>query len=229
LLTVATFITGGDFPLPGGAAGGFALLLLLAAAAIIGSATWIATWSRPQSSTALAPRAYGQPPTPRTSEGMTSEVMSRRKTRERSFMVRWSHLTSRCRMCTVGSLPRQPHPVGVVAGGDDRSGVVARAIRVPDRELQPMALLVAAYLLLVSSSFATMRLRSEVGHVTVLRTLPLPSWRQLTGLVTPRAVTQTLVLLGGLLSFRIARPGGDATFYIILAMCLPLGHCWRNL
>lgn len=80
---------------------------------------------------------------------------------------------------------------------------------------------VVTYLLLLFAGVQAMRFRSELNHITLLRTLPVPGRRQVIELVIPRALWLSAVLGAGIASFWIGRPIENPSLSFAVALSLP--------
>lgn len=158
-------------------------------------------------------------------EGMAGEAARQRPPKSRSLRVPW-------RGCDYAFL--YAYLAEQLHGGFARRLLWLLVILAPaagarfippeagDRTVSLLPGPVAAYILLLSASFMSMRFRGEVGHIALLRSLPLRTWRLVLGLMLPRA----LGLAGGLMlavgAFWAGRPVAHPGPYVVVLMCLPL-------
>lgn len=101
-------------------------------------------------------------------------------------------------------------------------GILAMLVRVPDATVRLAPGPLVAYILLLVSSFHSLRFRSELNHVALLRTLPIRASRQLLGLIVPRALAYSAFFIGGIVAFWVGHPISDAGMHLATAMCVPL-------
>lgn len=222
-LSVAALVTGDPQPIPGGPWASVALMGVLAAAAmavvcLLDRDVVEATIEHSARVTRMRAAARSQ-----DLEQMAGERFREANGRQRSLVLDWQN-------------PKLAQLYRALAEASHGSGwrwlgwgavlvapaVAARLMPVGDEGLRMIPGPVAAYALLLVSSFQSLRFRSELGHMALLRSLPVATWRQLLGLTLPRALFQALFLMGCLASFWLGRPSAGADLSLAVGLCLPL-------
>jgi hypothetical protein len=222
-LCVASVVTGDPLPFPGGPWAGVGLVATLALAAmgivcLLDRDVVEATLEHSARVMRLREAARAQ-----DLEQLAGERFREANPRQRSVLVGWHD-------------PRLAQPYRVLAEMSHGSawrwvgwalvlvaaGFAARVLPLSDEALRLIPGPAAAYLLLLVSSFQSLRFRSELGHVILLRSLPLATWQQVLGLTLPRALLQALFLMGCLASFWLGRPSVRPDLSLSVGLCLPL-------
>lgn len=220
LLSVASFVTGDPAPIAGSAAATLGFLAVLAASCILAVVRLDrdvveATIEHSARVSRMRKAAREQ-----DAERMMGESL-RVRSRGRSLRVSWrrsdlaliykglaeSAHGSPLRWVGIAALVLAPAFLARLAPGDE----IARYAPGP----------VVTYLLLLFAGVQAMRFRSELNHITLLRTLPVPGRRQVLALVIPRALWLSAVLGAGIASFWLGRPIQNASLSFAVAISLP--------
>lgn len=155
-------------------------------------------------------------------ERMMGEALRGRKPRDKSLVVNWR---SPSLALAYKALAEASHATPIRWLGwllvIAAPAPIARFLPTSDQHLPILLGPVMAYVLLLTSSFHSLRMRSEIAHVSLLRTLPLPPWRQLLGMVLPRALLQSAGLMLAVIALWVGRPSVDPTNYIGIILSLP--------
>lgn len=100
--------------------------------------------------------------------------------------------------------------------------VAARLLPVEPETLRHVPGPVVAYLLLLVAGFHALRFRSELNHIALLRAAPSAPWRQVLGLVLPRAAAYAAFLAAAVAAFWLGSPVTPASTHVAVALCVPL-------
>ncbi len=220
VLSVASFITGDPSPI-GSAAGDIALLFVLAGGCLVGVCALDqdvieTTIEHSVRVSRLRAAARSQ-----DVERILGERMRDNGKGRRSFLVSWrspqlafmyknlAELSHGGRFKLLGYvlLMGVGAPLAMIMPNDQ----IARYAPGP----------VVAYLLLLFAGVQSMRVRSELNHSVLLRTLPLPPWRQVLDLVLPRTLLQSLLIMGAMGCFWLGRPIPNSGLNLGVALTVP--------
>jgi hypothetical protein len=230
LLAVAAFVTGEGHPLLASPVASMSLLLLLAAVCTVGVCVLdrdVAEATLEHSARVARMRAAARS---QDIERMTGESLREGSSNHRSLILRWRE-------------PSLALPYKLIAetlhGNRWQWGAwllvmvglafLARLLSGDELLLRSLPGPAAAYVLLLSSSFQGLRFRSELTHITLLRTFPIAASRQLLGLTAPRALLHSALLLAGMLCFWLGHPLRGVHLSVAVACCLPLGSITSGL
>ncbi len=108
-------------------------------------------------------------------------------------------------------------------------GLLATWLPLDDDVLRVLVGPVAGYTLFLLASFHALRFRAELGHIALLRALPVPDWQVLAGLSLPRPLAHSVGVVAALIGIGIARPGVAPDMLLAVAMCVPLAACTSSL
>lgn len=100
--------------------------------------------------------------------------------------------------------------------------VAARLLPLEPEVLRHVPGPVVAYLLLLVAGFHALRFRSELNHIALLRAAPAAPWRQLLGLVLPRAAAYAVFLVAAVAAFWLGNPMKPADTHLAVALSVPL-------
>lgn len=230
MLSVAALVTGDPLPLPGGPWATVGFLSILAATSmgivcLLDRDVVEATIEHSARVTRLRAAARSQ-----DLEQMAAERFRETKSQQRSLVVDWHD-------------PRLAQPYRVLAEASHGTrwrwlgwalvlvapAIAAHLLPVGDEGLRLIPGPVVAYVLLLVSSFQSLRFRSELGRIALVRSLPIATWQQLLGVTLPRALFQALFLMGCLASFWLGRPSAGPDLSISVGLCLPLASVVTSL
>lgn len=100
--------------------------------------------------------------------------------------------------------------------------VAARLLPLEPQVLRHVPGPIVAYLLLLIAGFHALRFRSELNHIALLRATPSAPWRQVLGLVLPRAAAYAAFLVAAVAMFWAGCPVTPADTHLAVALCVPL-------
>lgn len=224
MLSVAALLAGQEPPVPGGVAGALLMLVTLAMACAAGVCLLdrdVVEATIEHSARVAAVRAAARS---QDLERMTGELLRLRAPAHGSFIVgwRWPDLAPVYKFLAEGrhrARRRWPLWLLVVVG----PAVLAHWLPVHDAWLRVAVGPVVAYLMFgVVAPQALLHVRSEVAHVTLLRTLPGPAWRQVLAFTVPRALFEAGLIMAAIASLWLGRPIAHAQPYLAVALCVPL-------